>query len=71
MKEPRINPLVAEAISHLDEFQQLKLLEFINALTGPVHKNKLLSHAGAIEPSELRLMEEALKDCEKIDHNEW
>jgi hypothetical protein len=71
MKEPRINPLVVEAISHLDEFQQLKLLEFINALTGPVQKNKLLSHAGAIAPSELRLMEEAIKDSEKIDHNEW
>lgn len=71
MKAHSINPLVAEAISHLDEFQQLKLLEFIQALTGPVGKNKLLSHAGAIAPSELQLMEEAIKDCEKIDHNEW
>jgi uncharacterized protein (DUF2164 family) len=71
MKEKRINPLVAEAISHLDEFQQLKLLEFINALTGPNHKNKILSHAGTIEPSELQRMEEAIKDCEKIDGNEW
>lgn len=73
MKENKIIPQVAQAISHLDEYQQLKLLEFINALMGANHpqKNGLLKYTGSIEPAELQLMEHAIKDCDKIDRDEW
>lgn len=59
MKENRINPQVAQAIGHLDEYQQLKLLDFINALIGVNQhsKDKLLKYISSIEPAELRLME--------------
>jgi hypothetical protein len=69
----RINPQVAEAISHLDEYQQLKLLEFINALIGASQplKNPLLKYTGSIELAELDLMKQALKDSSTIDGNEW
>ncbi len=72
MKTHTIHPQVAEALSHLDEFQQLKLLEFINALIGPdqYRKEKLLEFAGSIEPADLNLMEQAIKEADKTDEDE-
>jgi hypothetical protein len=71
-KKNNINPQVARAISHLDEYQQLKLLEFINALTGvkQYRNDQLLSYVGSIELSELHLMKKAIEDCENVDEDE-
>lgn len=65
--------LIWQSVARLDKFQQIKLLEFINSMFIDVKQetNALLKYAGCISESELRLMRTAIKDCEKIDHNEW
>ena len=65
--------LIRQSVSRLDKYQQLKLLNFINSLFLNVKQesNKLLKHAGCIAKSELVLMKTGIKDCEKIDYNEW
>jgi hypothetical protein len=62
-----------QSVERLDEYQQIKLLEFINSLFLNVKQetNKLLKYAGCISKDELELMKTAIADCEKIDHNEW
>jgi len=61
------------SVERLDEYQQIKLLEFINSLFLNVKQetNKLLKYAGCISKDEIELMKTAIADCEKIDHNEW
>ena len=64
---------IQKTISQLDKFQQIKLLEFINSM---IHDYKhpaakLLKYAGSIETKEIKLIANGIKDCEKIDGNEW
>jgi len=61
-----------ESVSHLDKYQQIKLLEFINSLSFKGNnETNLLKYAGYIDKSELELMKTAISDCAKIDQNEW
>lgn len=65
---------IEEAIQQLTTVQQVKLLEFIQALLQLKEKHspqKLLQFVGKIDHKSLREMEEAIKDCEQIDEDEW
>jgi hypothetical protein len=69
-----INGLIMQSLSKLDNFQQLKLLDFIISLVGKKDTNpeKLLRYAGAIDKKDISLMKAAIEDgCEKVDNNEW
>jgi hypothetical protein len=57
----------------LSPFQQIKLLEFVESMiSAKTNKGDLLKFAGAIEKSELDLMQAAIEEgCEKTDSNEW
>ena len=68
-----IQEIISESIARLDKYQQIKLLEFIDSIfinkkTKPCGITK---YAGCIAKDELKLMKTAIKDCEKIDNNEW
>jgi hypothetical protein len=73
-KNQDINTLILQSISKLDTFQQIKLFEFITALTGVKEKNSqnIARYAGFISKEELNLMKQSIEEgCEKIDNNEW
>jgi len=61
------------SVNELNYNQQLKLLDFINSLfLKPENKNShLLKYAGIIDKDELETMKISIKDCEKVDLNEW
>jgi hypothetical protein len=61
------------SVNELNYNQQLKLLDFINSLfLKTEHKNNdIIKFAGIIEKDELETMKISIKDCEKIDLNEW
>jgi hypothetical protein len=65
--------LIKQSILRLDKYQQIKLFEFINSLNvnNTQKSNILLKYEGCIEKGELDLMRTAIKDCEKIDKDEW
>lgn len=68
MQIPEISKNIEHSLGQLSPYQQIKLLEFIESMI-PVKRNKgdLLKFAGAIEKSELDLMQAAIEeDCEKI-----
>lgn len=74
MNKIEIQSAIIRAVQRLNEVQQIKLLDFINAMTGikksqPV--NPLLRFAGYFTPEDLTQMQAAIKDCEKIDGDEW
>lgn len=74
MSKIEIQSAVIRAIQRLNEVQQLKLLDFIYAMTGTKKNqatNNLVSFAGYFTPEDLRQMQLAIKDCEKIDADEW
>ncbi len=64
---------ILNSVNALDYNQQLKLLDFINSLFVKVeHKNnELLKYAGIIDKGDLDTMKNSIKDCEKVDLNEW
>mgnify|MGYP006302040311 FL=1 len=68
-----IQEIISESIARLDKYQQIKLLEFIDSIF--INKNtkpdSITKYAGCIAKDELKLMKTAIKDCEKIDNNEW
>ncbi len=72
-KNLNLENMISNQISKLNEYQQFKLLEFINSLFLNKEKetNNLLKYFGFIEKNELELMKNAILDCEKIDYNEW
>lgn len=54
--------------------QQIRLLEFVNSmLVTPISgKSKgILKFSGVFDNDTAREFEASLKDCEKIDHDEW
>ena len=70
----QLQTAIAEAIQQLTTAQQVKLLDFIQALLQSKEEpspQKLLKFAGTIDSTSLREMKEAIKDCEQIDQNEW
>lgn len=74
MNKIEIQSAIIRAVQRLNEVQQLKLLDFINAMTGSKQKeavNPLVRFAGYFAPEDLRQMQLAIKDAEKIDTDEW
>lgn len=61
------------SVNELNYNQQLKLLDFINSLfLKAEHKNNdIIKYAGIIDKDDLVTMTNSIKDCEKIDLNEW
>jgi hypothetical protein len=69
-----LNNIIVQSIIKLNHFQQIKLLEFINAMTGKSESKTidLKKFAGCIDKADLQLMKQAItQDCGKIDFNEW
>jgi hypothetical protein len=74
MQSSELNNVIIRSITKLNHFQQIKLLEFINAMSGKskAKASVLQKFAGCIEKSDLQLMKDAIaRDCEKVDYNEW
>lgn len=74
-KEFNIQNHIIRAMQELSVVQQIKLLDFINAMLGksPKVSNKeiMLKFAGSFDEQSIQEMNEALEDCEQIDDNEW
>ncbi|MGA2297718.1 MAG: hypothetical protein ABSG15_09250 [FCB group bacterium] len=69
-----INELIIQLIANLNSNQQVKLLGFIESITGDFVFNpkNILKFAGSISPKDLKLMQQAIEeDCERIDYNGW
>lgn len=66
---------ILSSIKRLTLVQQIKLLDFINSMIETrqevSNKNNLLKFVGVFEKEDLKEMEEAIEDCEKIDEDEW
>lgn len=64
---------IEQSLGQLSPYQQIKLLEFVESMiTAKSNKGDLLKFAGAIEKSELDMMQAAIEEgCEKIDNHEW
>lgn len=68
MQIRELSKSIEQSLGQLSPYQQIKLLEFIESMIS-VKRNKgdLLKFAGAIEKSELDLMQAAIEEgCEKI-----
>ncbi len=67
-KNLNLENMISNQISKLNEYQQFKLLEFINSLFLNKEKetNNLLKYFGFIEKNELELMKNAILDCKKM-----
>lgn len=66
---------VVEQFKHLPQHLQWQVLEFVRALVQSQMRGtpgqQLLRFAGSIPPDDLRLMREAIQDCERVDVDEW
>ncbi len=74
-KEFNIQNHIIKAIQQLSAVQQMRLLDFINAMLGraskPANKMAILEFVGLFDEQSIQEMNEALEDCEQIDENEW
>ncbi len=69
-----IQHTIIQAIQQLTETQQENLLEYINSMLmrkKPQPKNALVQFAGYFSKEDLSQMTLAIKECEKIDTDEW
>jgi len=76
MFSPSFGEEISAQLHKLTLDQQQQLLAFVRALTrgnsGGVPGRKLLHFAGAIDPDELRVIEQAISEgCEQVNLNEW
>lgn len=74
MSEFEIRQSIRQAIDDMTLAQQMKLLEFINAmLAKPKQKQGagILQFAGIFDKKDTREFQSALEDCRKIDESEW
>jgi len=73
MTNIEIQDSIIRSISQLSLPQQMKLLDFIKSLIVKKQEGRpegLLKFAGAFAKEDLKEMENALEDCEKIDEDE-
>lgn len=74
-RELNIQNHIINAVQRLSLVQQIKLLDFINAMLGkapkPSNKEAILEFAGSFDDQAIQEMNEALEDCEQIDEDEW
>jgi len=73
MATPSIKEQLLNEFEKLSPEQQQQTLDFARSLKRPrgVPARSLLKYAGRIQPDDIKRMEEAIEDCEKIDLNEW
>lgn len=74
MSELEIQQSIIKALSRMSLVQQLKLLEFINAMqTASVTKKPkgILTFAGTFDATDAKEFESSLRDCEQIDKDGW
>ena len=63
---------ILSVLDHLSKDQQERLLVFIRSLLAKSSgKTALLELAGTIDTDDIKRMEDAIADCEKIDPDEW
>jgi|GEM_PF-5068212 len=67
--QANIQKKISESVSRLNVAQQRRILSFIESLSlkpkSKSEKNPLLMFAGTIDPGDLRLMEEAIRNYNK------
>jgi hypothetical protein len=70
---PSLKEQLLNEIDRLSPDQQQQMLDFAKNLIRPrgVPARLLLKHAGRIPLDDIKKMEEAIEECEKIDLNEW
>jgi hypothetical protein len=76
MKKNIINNEMIKQIDKLPQNLQIKVFDLVKAIvnlkTQGVPGKVLLRFAGAIPPSDLKLMKQAIEeDCESVELNEW
>ncbi len=74
MSDIELKESITQAIQRLTYDQQLKLLEFINAMVQKASEkkpSKLLKFAGLFEKDSLQEIKDSMADCEQIDEDEW
>lgn len=73
MTEKKIDTQLLTYFHSLSKPRQLDVLNYLKSLLKKEKSTKsgLLKLAGSISPEDLDKMEEDIKDCEKIDKNEW
>ncbi len=73
MKQGILDQQVLRYFHELAKAEQLDALNFLKTLVAKRNdKNKaLLQLAGSIPIDDLQRMEQAIKDCERIDKDEW
>lgn len=74
MSSVEIKQNILKALDRMSLIQQVKLLEFINsflALPEKKESNTVLQFAGIFDEQDAKDFHEAMKDCNKIDEDEW
>ncbi|MCA9241889.1 MAG: hypothetical protein KDA37_16880 [Planctomycetales bacterium] len=79
--DPTISSQIQTEVNCLGPADQLRVLEFVRSLNSTTPEENdaegtpasvLLSFAGAIDPEDLKLMEQAIEEgCEQINPNGW
>lgn len=65
---------ILKALDRMPLIQQIKLLEFINSMLAFQEKREpkaILKFAGIFDKQDVEDFQNALKDCEQIDEDEW
>jgi hypothetical protein len=73
MIEIPLKEKLLQVVQQLKPEQQQKVLEFAEGFMTPqgVDGKSLLRFAGMIASDDLKKIEAAIEDCERIDPNEW
>jgi hypothetical protein len=76
MLNPSIEREIISQLSKLSPEEQQQVLHFVRTLMTAkpigIPGKDLLRFAGAIEPGDLQIMEQAIEEsCEKVNLNEW
>ncbi len=73
MTQPALDAQIAEQLKRLDTARKRQVLAFLHHLTRPPGTpfRVLLEFAGQIPLEDLRRMEEAIEDCERVDPDAW
>ncbi len=73
MNTPTLKEQILDTLEKMSEGQQQEVLNFAKKIQRPqgVPFSSLLKFVGSISPDDLKLMEEAIEDFEKVNLDEW
>jgi hypothetical protein len=74
MHELEIQQSIIKAVNRMSLVQQIRLLEFVNSMLlkpAPEKSKNILKFSGIFDDATAREFELSMKDCQKIDHDEW